>query len=307
MNRLSNTSTYKHLKERLSSVFLWGTPVSLYHVLSIFFKKIITFDVDQRAAAVSYSFLLAVFPAFIFLFTLIPFIPIEHLDRQIMLFLKDVMPKGIYETAATTIHEIVSRKRSDILSFGFFFTVYAATNGMMALMRAFNMALHTRERRTFLKARIIAGFLTLLLILVMIAAIVLLIVGQIIIDFLHTKGFLGDTFNIYLLQIVRYASIFVIFYIGISVIYYFAPEFKDKFRFFNIGGIFSSIFCILATNLFSFYITNFNSYNKLYGSIGTLIALMVWIYLISLILILGFEINISIRVALSNEKEKTPQ
>jgi len=273
--------------------------VSLYHVLRILWKKIITFDIDQRAASVSYSFLLAVFPGVIFLFTLIPFVPIENLDVLIMNFLRDAMPQGIYENTSNTIQDIVSRRRSDVLSFGFFFTVFAATNGMMALMRAFNMALQVREKRSYLKARLIALFLTLLLIVVLISAILVLIVGTIIIDFLFSKGLLNENFNFYLLQIVRYGGIFLIFYLGICAIYYFAPAVHKRLRFFNFGALISSVLGILVTNLFSFYLANFNSYNKLYGSIGTLIALMVWIYLIALILILGFEINISVRDALT--------
>ncbi len=273
--------------------------MSLYHVLRILWKKIITFDIDQRAASVSYSFLLAVFPGVIFLFTLIPFVPIENLDVLIMNFLRDAMPQGIYENTSNTIQDIVSRRRSDVLSFGFFFTVFAATNGMMALMRAFNMALQVREKRSYLKARLIALFLTLLLIVVLISAILVLIVGTIIIDFLFSKGLLNENFNFYLLQIVRYGGIFLIFYLGICAIYYFAPAVHKRLRFFNFGALISSVLGILVTNLFSFYLANFNSYNKLYGSIGTLIALMVWIYLIALILILGFEINISVRDALT--------
>ncbi|MFY7911147.1 MAG: YihY/virulence factor BrkB family protein [Emticicia sp.] len=273
--------------------------MSLYHVLKILWEKIITFDIDQRAASVSYSFLLAVFPGVIFLFTLIPFVPIDNLDGLIMNFLRDAMPRGIYENTSNTIQDIVSRRRSDVLSFGFFFTVFAATNGMMALMRAFNMALQVREKRSYLKARFIALFLTLLLIVVLISAILVLIVGTIIIDFLFSKGLLNENFNFYLLQIVRYGGIFLIFYLGICAIYYFAPAVHKRLRFFNFGALISSVLGILVTNLFSFYLANFNSYNKLYGSIGTLIALMVWIYLIALILILGFEINISFRDALS--------
>ncbi len=272
--------------------------MSLYHVLKILWKKIITFDIDQRAASVSYSFLLAVFPGVIFLFTLIPFVPIENLDVLIMNFLRDAMPQGIYENTSNTIQDIVSRRRSDVLSFGFFFTVFAATNGMMALMRAFNMALQVREKRSYLKARFIALFLTLLLIVVLISAILVLIVGTIIIDFLFSRGLLNENFNFYLLQIVRYGGIFLIFYLGICAIYYFAPAVHKRLKFFNFGALISSILGILVTNLFSFYLANFNSYNKLYGSIGTLIALMVWIYLVALILILGFEINISVRDAL---------
>lgn len=266
-------------------------------MLKILWKKIITFDIDQRAASVSYSFLLAVFPGVIFLFTLIPYIPILNLDRLIMSFLRDAMPRGIYENTSNTIHDIVSRKRSDILSFGFFLTVFAATNGMMALMRAFDMALNVSKKRTYLKARMIALFLTVLLIVVLICAILILVVGTILIDFLFDKGLLSENFNFYLLQVFRYGGVFLIFYLGICVIYYFAPAVHKRLKFFNFGALIASIFEILVTNIFSFYLANFNSYNKLYGSIGTLIALMVWIYLVALILILGFEISISVRDA----------
>ncbi len=295
----------KRIRQFLERIYLWNTTVSLYHLLVILWKKIITFDIDQRAASVSYSFLLAVFPGIIFLFTLIPYIPINHLDRLIMDFLRDVMPQGIYESTSFTILEIVSRKRSDILSFGFFFTVFAATNGMMALMRAFNMALHVKEKRSYLKARLIALFLTMLLFIVLVCAIVVLIVGRIILDFLFEKALLNENFTFYLLQIVRYGGIFLIFYLGICVIYFFAPAVHKRLKFFNIGAFIASVLGILATNLFSYYLANFNSYNKLYGSIGTFIALMVWLYLISLILVLGFEINLSMRDALYfSRKEK---
>lgn len=294
----TNYFSLKRVIKFLQSIYLWDTTVSLYHVLKILWKKIITFDIDQRAASVSYSFLLAVFPGVIFLFTLIPFVPIDNLDVLIMNFLRDAMPQGIYENTSNTIQDIVSRRRSDVLSFGFFFTVFAATNGMMALMRAFNMALQVREKRSYLKARFIALFLTLLLIVVLISAILVLIVGTIIIDFLFSRGLLNENFNFYLLQIVRYGGIFLIFYLGICAIYYFAPAVHKRLKFFNFGALISSVLGILVTNLFSFYLANFNSYNKLYGSIGTLIALMVWIYLVALILILGFEINISVRDAL---------
>lgn len=297
-------------KKFLKNIYLWDTTVSLYLVISILWKKIITFDIDQRAAAVSFSFMLAIFPGIIFLFTLIPFVPIDDLDQQIMLYFKNILPRGIYKTAASTIQDIVSYKRSDVLSLGFFFTVYAATNGMMALMRAFNMALRTPEKRTFFQARLVALVLTSLLIVVLISAILVLIVGNFVINFFASKGLLNVDFTYYLIQGVRYLSIFLIFFIGICVIYYFAPAVKKKLRFFSFGAVFSSILCIIATNLFSYYLVNFNSYNRLYGSIGTLIGLMVWIYLISLLLILGFEVNISLRDAVffeNHKKLKTPQ
>lgn len=285
----------------LKNVYLWDTTVSLYMVLAILWKKIITFDIDQRAAAVSFSFMLAVFPGILFLFTLIPYVPIKNLDIQIMTMMKDILPNGIYATAYSTIKDIVSNKRIDILSFGFLFTVYAATNGMTALMRAFNMALHEPEKRTFFQARFIGLFLTFLLVLVLISAIVVVIVANLVIDFFSSKNMITEDTIYYLFQLLRYSSIFLIFFFGISVIYYFGPAVEKKLRFFNIGAVIASLLCIVATHLFSYYLSNFASYNRLYGSIGTLIGLMVWLYLISLILILGFEINSSLRDALRIE------
>lgn len=303
MTRLRETAFVKWLEKFLRSIFLWDTTISLYHVLSILWKKIITFDIDQRAAAVSFSLLLAIFPAIIFLFTLIPYIPIQHLDKQIMDFLANILPRGIYKTAANTIQDIISRRRVDVLSFGFLFTLYAATNGMMSLIRAFNISLDKYEKRGFWQGRLVALFLTFLLVLVMVSAIVVLIVGKFSIAYLFDRGLLSEDFNYYMIQVVRYASIFVIFFLGIGSIYYFAPGKTKRMSFFNIGAVLASVLCILVTNAFSYYLINFNSYNRLYGSIGTLIGMMVWIYLIALILIFGFEINSSLKDALTLEHE----
>lgn len=302
MFKLRNISLVKKTEHFLRSLYLWDTTVSVYHVLGILWRKIISFDIDQRAAAVSFSLLLAIFPGVIFLFTLIPYVPIQDLDVLILDFLRSILPRGIYKTAAATIIDIVSYRRMDILSFGFLFALYAATNGMMGLMRAFNISLNRKERRSFLQARFIALILTVLLVIVLISAITLLIVGKLVLTYLFDQGFMSEDSSYYLIQVLRYISIFIIFFLGISSIYYFAPAVNNRMKFFNFGGVFASIFSILATNGFSYYLVNFNSYNRLYGSIGTLIGMMVWIYLLALIIILGFEINSSLKMALLQGK-----
>ncbi len=301
MLNVTNSKLVKAFENFLRKIYLWDTTVSLYLVLSILWKKIIAFDLDQRAAAVSYSFILAVFPGIIFLFTLIPFIPIENLDVLIMDYLREIFPRRIYSTAASTIQDIVSQKRSDILSFGFLFTIYASTNGMIALMQAFNMVLDEKEKRSFLKARLISLTLTVLLVVLLVSAVIILIVGDIVISFLFDRGLLGESIIYYLVEVVRYLSIFFIFSLGIGVIYYFGPAVKRRLPLISVGSILAAVLCIIVTNLFSFYLVNFSTYNRLYGSIGTFIGLMVWIYLISLIIILGFEVNISVRDALAKE------
>lgn len=273
---------------------LHNTTTSFYQLLMILKSKLLKFDIDVRAAAVAYNFTLAIFPTIIFLFSVIPYIPVEHLDLQILNLLSEVMPIGIFEEAKVTITEIVSKPRGSILSFGFIFALYASTSGMMALMRAFNMTNETAEKRGFIKSRLIAVMLNFMLTFVLMISIVVLIVGRFAVDFLFDEGILNRDFNFYIFQIISYFVVFSVFFVTISVIYYIAPAIPKRWKFFNSGSITASILTIIITNLFSYYLSNFASYNRLYGAIGTLIALMVWFYLIALILILGFDINASI-------------
>lgn len=290
------------IQHYLQGIHLFGSQVSLFDVIEILWRKIVTFDIDQRAAAVSYSLILAVFPGIIFLFTLIPYFPVEQVDTYVLTFLETILPSELYTAAASTIDEIVSKRRSDILSFGFLFSLYAATNGTLALMRAFNMTLETEDKRTFFQARWVAVWLTFILILVLVLAVAVLIIGQLVLQYLVDEQYVSENTSFLGVRLLLYFAIFLIFFFGISVIYYFAPNVRKRIRFFNIGAFLASVLCILATNGFSYYIANFNSYNKLYGSIGTLIGLMIWIYLVSLILILGFEINFSVRDAITKKR-----
>lgn len=288
----------KHYKERvlewLRSTMLFKGTVSLYDILVILLEKLRMYDIDQRATSVAFSLTLASFPATIFLFTLIPYIPIQNLDDQIMEFLREVIPGGIYTEVSQTILDIVSRPRKGVLSIGFAIALITATNGMVSLMRSFNVVYKARENRGFFKTRGIAILLTLFLALVMIVSIVLLIVGDRIMFFVADWDIIQEEWIINIVNITRYVITFATLALGVSLIYRFAPNKYVRIPFFNPGSLIASALIVLATYGFSFYFSNFSSYNKLYGSIGTMIALMIWIYLIALLLILGFEINASI-------------
>ncbi|MES2794637.1 MAG: YihY/virulence factor BrkB family protein [Bacteroidota bacterium] len=262
-------------------------------VLEILWQKIIHFDIDSRAAAVAFNFTLAVFPTIIFLFTLIPYIPIDQLDLQILSFLEDIMPRGLFLEAKSTIIDIVSKKRGDVLSLGFLFALYASTSGMMSLMATFNLTYRTSANRGFVKERLIALLLNFLLTFILFLAVLILIVGRKIIDIFLERGWLTEDFNYFALHATRYGVVFLMLFVAVSIIYYVAPSIHKRWKFINAGSITASILIILSTNLFSYYLSNFASYNRLYGSIGTIIALMLWLYLVALILIVGFEINAS--------------
>ena len=304
IEKLQNIKLYKNLKSSWQNLLLLDSVATTYKVLKVLMNKLIQFDIDVRAAAVAFNFTLAIFPSIIFMFSLIPYIPVENLDERIINLLSTVIPAGIFKEAQTTIIEIVSKPQGGVLSLGFIFALYASTSGVMALMRAFNTADRTIEKRSFIKARLIAVMINFFLTFVLVLAIVVLIVGRLSVDFLFDEGILNRDITFYTIQFLSYIVIFFVFFITISIIYYFAPVSHRRWKFVNTGSITASILTILITNLFSYYLSNFASYNRLYGAIGTFIALMVWLYLIALILILGFEINASIQQTIGGDDDE---
>ncbi|MEY5048608.1 MAG: hypothetical protein RLZZ175_1967 [Bacteroidota bacterium] len=269
--------------------------VSLVEVSNICIKEIIRDDVAGKASGVAFNFIMAIFPSIIFLFTLIPYIPVPQLDVHIMHYLKQIMPAPIYVVAAETIQDIIAKPRGGLLSFGFIFTWIAALNGTLAIIECFNKMYKTHEKRSFIKKRLVAAVLIFLLVVVLLTSVIFLIVGQVVIDYLHDNTpIFSDGITLYLVNILRYLTVILSFFISISIIYKIAPSIQKKWKFFSVGALFATVLIILSTYLFSIYITNFASYNKLYGSIGTLIGLMLWMYLISMVLLVGFEINAAI-------------
>lgn len=277
--------------------------VSLYTIIKLFIRNLTEDEIIGRANSVAFNFTLAIFPAIIFLFTLIPYVSIvvpEVNAESIMVFLESMMPPNMYDVVASTIQDIVSNQRGGLLTFGFLFSMYLSTNGMMALMGAFNAVYKTDDRRGAFKMRLIATALTLNLAFVLFLAIILLVVGQLVLDYLmshlHEFEWLTDA-NVWLLLLLRFAVIFIVFFLAVSSIYYFGPAIHYNWRFFSIGSLLATVFILAISYGFSYYVTHFGTYNKVYGSIGVLIALMIWIQLITIVLLVGYELNASIHDA----------
>jgi membrane protein len=276
--------------------------ISLYKFFGIFFHNINEDEIFDRSNGVAYNFLLAIFPAMIFLFTLIPYITVYIPDisnESIMQFLGEMMPSSMFTVVSSTILDIVSIQRGGLLTFGFLFAVFLATNGMMGLMRAFNACYRTNEKRNYITTRLTALGLTVMLAVVLTLAILLLVVGQIMIEYFNTHVHLLATLNldslqIYSILLVRFVVVFIVFFIAISCIYYFGPAIHYNWNFFSIGSLAATFACMAISYGFSFYIAKFGSYNKVYGSIGTLIALMIWMQLLTIVLMIGYEINASL-------------
>lgn len=292
---LLSFSRYKQLIDFLKRTYFIGNKISLYNVVLLFIRQITKDDIQEKAGAVAFNFTLAMFPGIIFLFTLIPYIPIPDLNMHIMKFLGEVMPESIYVVAASTIEDIVNEPRGGLLSFGFIFTLFLAANGMMALMQAFNKCYKTSENRGFIKIRLVATMLTFLLAFVLFFSIAFMILGKVVIASILIP--FSSDLVIYSIILLKYVVIILVFFVTISLIYYFAPSVAIRWRFFSLGSFIATLLCLIVSLVFSFYINNFATYNKLYGSIGALIGLMLWQYIISMVLLIGFEINASIDAA----------
>jgi len=276
--------------------------LTLYKFFKIFFYNISEDEIMDRSNGVAYNFILAIFPTIIFLFTLIPYITNYYSTistESIMIFLQDYMPAVMYDAMASTVQDILSKQRGGLLTFGFLFAMFLATNGMVALMRAFNACYKTVENRGFIRMRLTAYLLTLLLAVVLMLAVVMLVVGEIMINKVtHEISDLSqirfEQLSLFGIFAVRFLVIFIVFFFAVSFIYYFGPTVHYNWSFFSIGSFIATLACLAISYGFSYYVTNFGSYNKVYGSIGVLIALMVWIQLLTVVLLFGYEINASL-------------
>ena len=270
------------------------SPLPLYTIATFFFQEIGKDSLLNKASSLAYNFLLAIFPAIIFLFTLIPYIPIEDFQDQLMSLIALVLPHNAYLAVESTLEDIVKNQNRGLLSFGFIAALFFSTNGVHHLMQAFNKSSLQVESRTWLKQRLVAVTLTVIVAFALIFGLGIMTVGEFVIAFLRSKLEFKDAFWLYLIDLVRWFILVAVYFITISILYRYGPAHPKKWRLFSAGSWLATILAVLTFWGFAFYINNFGSYNKIYGSIGTLIVIMIWMYLNSLIILIGFELNASI-------------
>ena len=267
---------------------------NLYEVADVLIHELKLDSLTKRASYMAFNFTLSLFPTIIFLFTLIPYIPIPDLNVSILTFLEDFMPQEMYAATASTIADIVNIPRGGLLSVNFLFALILSTNGIMSLMDAFDKKYHTFRQRSYLRKRLIATVLTFALSFILITAIAAVFFGTYILDVLVFYEVVTEQYIYSLILILRYIAIIFLFLIATCSVYYYVPAIHDKWPFFSAGAVVATLLIFLVSWLFSLYISIFDTYNHFYGSIGALVGLMIWLDFISMILVLGFEINISI-------------
>ncbi|MBS1755403.1 MAG: YihY/virulence factor BrkB family protein [Ferruginibacter sp.] len=281
--------------------------VPLYDVARFFYRQIKTVGLTERASAIAYNFIMAIPPSFLFLFTLVPNLPFikkREIMKQLSLIIKDIIPaEGYNKDIIKFIDDTFFRSPVfSLLSFGLLLALFFASNAMMGLMRSFNKNYIGFEKRKGLMNRWIAIRLTSLIFGLVLGCLILLITQS---AFLKWMG-LKSIFWISLISYIRWIFIIALVFYSIAFIYKYAPAVQKRWRLISPGAILATFLCIMASLGFSYFVNNFGRYNALYGSIGSIIVLMALIFINSLALLIGFELNVSIKSlkTIAEEREK---
>lgn len=267
--------------------------MSLKELLNIYATGIIKGALTSRASSIAFSFFLALFPFALFLLTLIPYVPIDGFQEDFISLIFSAVPSQSAKLAISSVlNDIATNKYGELVSFGFLMAIFLMTNGVNAILNSFEYTFHGIETRTVVRQYVVSLLITLLLALLLIITVTVIVILEVIIHQLDFKGVIQNVhFWNRFVQVV-FLILFVI--ISLSLLFYYGTKEGRKLSFFSPGTILTTILLVINFKIFGSYIEKFGEYNRIYGSIGTVIVIMLFIYLNSIILLLGFELNTSL-------------
>lgn len=269
----------------------------LYDVMRVFFKNVKEAELNDRAGSISFFFLLALPPTCIFLFTLLPYIPLANLENTIYLFVRDITPnQNTYRIVHGIVYDFLHTQRTGLLSFSFLLAVLYSSTAVTGILRSFNRDHPGFLKRNVIKLRWMAIKINCLLILLLVVSVILMVAqSSLFMELLTALGVTNDTVKFFI-DVVRWLIIVLLFFTVISLIYTYGPAKETRWKFITAGSTLATGLTILSTLGFSYYVNSFGNYNQIYGSIGSIIILMIWIFINSLVLLIGFELNTSIDI-----------
>ena len=272
---------------------------SLYDVLAFFIRGISKGGIQNRASAMAFSFFLAVFPSIIFLFTIIPYIPVDNFQTTLLDILHELLPENMFNSLEDAIDEIMAQPSRGLLSFGFLAALYFSKNGLVAMMSGFNNSIHVKETRPVWKQQLIATALVVVLTVVIFAGLFFLIGTEYALQTVVAKQ---SSERIWI-NIGKWIILGALFIVIIGTFYRFGPAKRRHRSFLSPGVLLATLLVIGTSVLFSWYVNNFGKYNSIYGSLGTIMVVCLWIYFNSVMLLIGFELDAGIYSA--REKKRS--
>ena len=261
---------------------------SMYDLLELYILGIIRGALTARAGSISFSFFMALFPFLLFVLNLIPFIPtffyIENFDLVLLEFIETLLPSDTHSFFSDIFLDIQSKPRGGLLSSVFILSIVLSANGVNSIFSSFEVSYHVKELRNIFKQYLFSLGVSVLLAFQLLIAVISFIYFK-----LAFQNFLPETMDWILWG--QYLLFIVLAYFSISILYYFGTIEGKLTRFFSPGALMTLLLFLTSTYLFGVYVDNFSNYNQLYGSIGALLIFMLYIWINSIVLLLGFELN----------------
>ncbi len=294
-NRIKNSMLVNWTSRILNGIKPPGFEgMSLYDLTVFLTRSFKEGNYAIRAAAISFNLILAIFPLLLVILALIPYLPIEGFQVSVLAEIKMFVPENMSELIIPTLEDLILEKHYFVLSIGFILTIYYASNSINTILSSFNSSFQIELKRHPIKQRLIALSLSLVWAMLSLGAIVLMILGEDLILIMQESLSMNETITYFLGHGIKWIVVFFMLILGITILYNFGnPEMK-KFKFVSAGSSLAALVIILASIGFITYATNFGNYNELYGSLGSLIVLLLWINLCSRILLIGFELTTKI-------------
>jgi membrane protein len=273
--------------------------LSFYEVARSFIFGVTESSLIDRAAAMTFKFFMAIFPSLLFVFTLIPLIPIDGLQDNILQTYDELMPDQVSKLMRSAVRGVVKKSDAGLLSVSFLAALFFSSNGIMGMIKGMNSSAHIHDSRPAGKQRLIALLLLLLIVLMTVGSVVILIFSSTLL-----KKYIHHTSVTTIIEVFRFLTVYTIVFITVSSIYYLAPAKILRKRFISPGAIVATNASIVASYILAEFFRNFDSYNKIYGTIGSFPVLMLWIFINCLVLLVGFELNVSIRAGRIKQSHK---
>lgn len=275
-----------HLTQRIRLPWLEG--LSFYDLLELYFIGIAKGAFSYRASAIAFSFFMALFPFALFILNLIPYIPIEGFQADFLKFVEESVPPNTYEAIYKIINDILNNSYKGLLSSGFLLSIFLMSNGVNAILGGFEISRHITVTRGFFRQYAVAVGIAIILSFLLIVTVSAIVVFEYIIQRMKSQGVFD---NINLVSIGRFVFVGLMILTATSILFKFGTKQTRRNSFFSIGSVFTTVLIILTSFIFGIYVVRFAKYNELYGSIGTLLILMIYIWINCMILLLGFELN----------------
>ena len=274
---------------------------SLYDVIKLYVLGIISGGVTHRASAIAFSFFMALFPFALFLLNLIPFIPLDNFQNDFLVFVSQSVPPNTYDAIETILKDILNNSYKGLLSSGFLLSIFLMSNGINALLDGFEMSKNISIKRGFFSQYIIAIALSIVIAFLLLLTVATLIFVAVLIHQFESQS--GYVSKISLIESSRYLFVIIMILIITSTLYKFGTKETKHISFISYGSIMTTVLFVLTSYLFGIYVEKFARYNELYGSIGTLLVMMFYVWLNCILILLGFELNAFIFQLKTSKKE----